>query len=147
MGKQHFLNKSYCELSITSLEDLPEKISQELDIIHMRFYKKGDTYGSKYSNSVGRRKHNLWAINSKTIISEAEDISPHLSYLKSIVSNKVDVLKKYKADPDYEIILWVWIETDNAGIGLDLMEKEIEFIHNIFNRVHFSLLTNANIEE
>ncbi len=147
MERDYFLNKSYCQFGITSDIVSPDHISQKLGLLPDRSFKKGETSISKHSGSIITKPHNLWSISSKTIISEEESISPHLKYLKSRLEGKSEVLKKLKDDTKFELSFWVWIETDNAGIGLDLSEEEMSFLTDCSNRVHFSFLTNDEIDE
>jgi hypothetical protein len=147
MNREYFTNKSYCEFGIVSQEVAPKTISKLLNIEPFNSYAKGDTFSSKHTGRVGKRFQNLWSIRSKTIISEREDLSSHILYFKSLLSNKMNVISELKNNSIYEISFWIWIETDNAGIGIDLSSEDIAFLHSISNRVHFSIITNHEIEE
>ena len=144
MNKDNFIYKSYCELGITSQEFNPEIITELLGINPFNSYCKGDTFLSKRENFTAKRFQNLWAIKSETIISEKEDLTPHILHFKSILCNKLDLLHKFKNDPRYNVSFWIWVETDNAGIGIDLTCDELAFINSIANRVHFSIITNQD---
>ena len=61
--------------------------------------------------------------------------------LKNILSQKIEILKKYKSDPRATVNFLIWIETDNSGIGFDLQEAEISFINYFSNKIQFTLLT------
>jgi hypothetical protein len=143
MGKGNFIYKTHCELAIVSNEKSLDLVTKELDISPDRFFKKGEQTISKNSGSIITKPHNLWAIRSKLISSIEESISPHIKYLQSILLSKLQVLKKYKNDPAIEVCFWIWVETDNAGIGFDLSDTEMGFINDISNKVHFSIMTNA----
>ncbi len=147
MKRDYFINKSYVNFKVISKEISPDEISIKLGISPDKSFLKGETSVSKHSGSVITKIHNLWSISSKTIISEEESISPHLKYLKSRLEGKSEVLKELKDDTRFELSFWVWIETDNAGIGLDLSEEEMSFLTDCSNRVHFSFLTNDEIDE
>jgi len=147
MDKDYFLNKSYCELGITSQEVDPKTISKLLNIEPFNAYSKGDAFSSKRTGFVAKRFQNLWAIKSEIIISEKEELSPHILYFKTLLENKLDILSEFKNNPLYDVSFWIWIETDNAGIGIDLSDEELSFINSISNRVHFSIITNHKIEE
>ncbi|MCK9208628.1 MAG: DUF4279 domain-containing protein [Salinivirgaceae bacterium] len=145
MDKDDFLIKSHCQLGITSQEIDPKTISKLLDIEPSSSYSKGEKFTSKRSGFVAKRFQNIWAIKSETLISEKEDISPHILYFKSLLENKMDVLSELKKDPLYDISFWIWIETDNAGIGIDLSNDELSFINSISNRIHISLIASRTI--
>lgn len=143
MSNDYFLVKSHCELGITSQEVDPKDISRLLDIEPFSFYSKGDIFSSPTTGFVAKRFQNLWAIKSETIVSEKEDLSPHISYFKLLLENKIDIMSKLKSNPVYDVSFWIWIETENAGIGIDLSNEELDFIGKISNRIHFSILTSS----
>jgi hypothetical protein len=143
MGTDFFSNKIYCEFIITSESVLPEEITRYLSISPHRSFKKGDTYVSKHSGSMVTRPHNLWAIMSKATISEEQDIKPHILYVKSILEEKINLLSNIKNDARMEASLWLWFQTEDAGIGIDLLEPEILFMNKIANRVHISVVTDS----
>ncbi|UGU17904.1 DUF4279 domain-containing protein [Sinomicrobium kalidii] len=147
MQSDNFISKSYCEFTITSDSVTPEELTEMLRILPSHLFKKGDKSVSKHSGSLITKPYNLWAISSKTLLSEEESISPHLEYLRSQLENKMEVLKNLKDDQNLELTFTVWIETDNSGIGLDLTEQEMSFLAGYSNRVHFSFLTNDEITE
>jgi len=145
MKKDYFVNKLYCEFTIVSDEIEPEEISHILGISPDRFFVKGETSLSRNSGSVIKKPHNLWSISSSAIISEEVNISSHLEHLKLKLIKKIKVLKRLKSDVKYELSFWVWLETDNSGIGLDISEQEMLFLTECSNRVHFSFITNDEI--
>ena len=146
MEREYFVNKSECEFAITSGVVSPDEITQEIEIEPSRSFKKGHTYISKPSGSVITNPHNLWAINSKAVISEEETLQPHIDYLKTKLSGKLAILKRYKKDKNLELIIGISIETDGAGIWLDLNEEDLDFINKICNRLSCSLLVKGIIE-
>lgn len=147
MKSDNFIYKSFCEFTISSGSVTPEELSQMLGISPSRSFKKGDTSISEHSGSLITKPYNLWAIGSKTLLSEEESISPHLEYLRSKLEDKMETLKGLKDDPNLKLIFTVWIETDNSGTGIDLTEQEMSFLADCSNRVHFSFLTNDEIGE
>lgn len=145
MERDYFVYKTHCELEIISDEVNPDLITDELNISPIRSFKKGEITTSKHSTRTGRKPHNLWAIKSESFDTEEESISQHIEYFKSILLPRIDILKKYKEDPRFEISFWIWIETDNAGIGIELNEDEISFLNSFSNRIHFSFITKNEI--
>ena len=141
MKRDSFIYKIHCELAIVSNEIISDFITTELNITPDRSFKKGDQVVSKHSGSIITKPHNLWAIRSMSSELEDETISHHIEYFMSVFLLKTDILKKYKNDNRFDVTFWIWIETDNAGIGLDLNEIELSFLNSISNRIHFSLLT------
>ena len=147
MEKDHFSNKIYCEFAIVSDTIDPDQLTKKLGISPHRFFCKEDTYKSKHSDSLITRPHNLWAVSSEKIISEEQDIKPHILQLKSLLKDCVDILKELRSDNSVELMLWFWFETEDAGIGIDIFEPEMSFIHDITNRLHFSVVANTEIAE
>lgn len=145
MEKDAFLNKSYCEFIIISEVISPDIFTKELNIQPSRSFCKGDKITSKYSNSTGKTQHNLWALQSEILISEEEDILSHINYFKNIIEEKIDIFRSYKADPKIEITFWIWIETEDAGIGLELFEQEVNFLNDVTNRIHLSFICKNNL--
>jgi hypothetical protein len=143
MERNNFVYKSHCELAIVSHEISLDFLTGELGIVPERTFRKGEQSVSKHSGSIITKPHNLWAIKSKASELEEETISHHIEYFKSTFLSKVEILKKYKEDTRFELTFWVWIETDNAGIGFDLNETEMSFINSISNRVHVSLIAKT----
>jgi len=141
VGRDYFIYKTYISFAIVSKEVDPEIITSELNLAPKRSFKKGEQSVSRRSGSVITKLHGLWEIESNTTESEEETISHHLEYLKSILLPKIDILKRYKDDPRFELSFWVWVETDNAGIGFDMDANDFAFISQIANRVHFSIMT------
>jgi hypothetical protein len=146
MEEDYFKNKSHLEFAISSNEIAPEIISKELNITPTRFFCIGDKTSSKHSPTVGVRTNNLWAIRSPDIISEKESITPHINFFKSILQSKIDILERYKKELRMELAFWIWIETEDAGYGFDLSDKEIAFLNSISNRLSISFITKGKIE-
>ncbi|PGH38363.1 MAG: hypothetical protein CRN43_15600 [Candidatus Nephrothrix sp. EaCA] len=143
--REFFLNKSYCELIITSKEITPNVITEKLNLVPSRQYVKGEEFASEHSGTKGRRFQSLWAAKSETSVLEEEGISHHISFFKSILETKIQILQSCKADERFEITFWIWIETDNTGIGLELTEPETAFLNSISNSIRFSLITKKSI--
>ena len=142
MNDNYFVYKTYCELIIVSDEFSPSSITKELEVAPTRFFLKGDQTMSKTSGSLITKPHNLWAFKLSTTYLREETIGHHISHLKSTFLKKIDLLRKYKENPNYEVSLWIWIETDNAGIGLDMNSEDLAFINCISNEVHMSFISN-----
>ncbi len=148
MERDFFMYKTQISFGITT-DDLsiePLSITEELQLNPSRMHKKGDTFIGKHTGTMGTKPRTIWAIDSEWICLEEETVSHHIEYFKFILLPKTDILKKYKEDNRFEVGFWIWIETDNAGFGLDLDENEIAFLNDFSNRVHFSLLTNMALD-
>jgi hypothetical protein len=65
--------------------------------------------------------------------------------LKSHFEGSIDKLKELKKDDKAELTLWLWFETEDAGI--DILEPELSFINCITNRMHFSVIADTEIAE
>jgi hypothetical protein len=145
MEKDYFLFNVYCEFMIVSEEVSPEQITSELNMIPDRSFKKGDQSISRHSGSIITKPHNLWSVKSKNIKSKELSINLHMQYLESILAPQSALLFKYKTDSRFETAFYIWIETNDAGVGFDLFNTELSFINNISNRVHLSLLHRESL--
>lgn len=146
MKQKAFLSDSRIKLNITSEDIHPEVITDELNIIPDVSFRKGETYIGKHSRRTFIRHINMWAIVSKTTISESQDISHHIEYFRSILKNKEDILRRYKKDPAYDVSFWIRILTDDAGVSFELSKSEMSYLSDITNRVHFSITANTEIQ-
>jgi len=136
--------KSYCELVITSDTVVPNSITDITKIKPNRTFQKGDFFKSKRSGSEGIRKHNLWAVKSRDITTEEDNILMHIDYFKKLFEDKIEGIKKLKEESHSEISFWVWIESKEVGIGLDIPESELNFINSFCNRLHFSFIGSCD---
>jgi len=136
--------KIYCELIITSKNITPTEISEKTNLESYRAYTVGDIIKSKHSGTEGKRATNLWAIKSDTTVTEVEDVTTHINYFRSKFVNKTDIFKQLKKDEGNEISFWIWIEADEVGVGIEIPEKDLMFINEISNRLHFTFLPTKN---
>jgi hypothetical protein len=137
-----FYIKCHCEFAITSKEIDVNEITQLMNIAPSRFFAKGEMITSKHSGSSIARPHNLWAISTENLIKKENDVSTHIALLKSILNEKIAVIEDLKKLSDIELTFWVWIETDDAGIGIDIFSDELLFISRICQRIHFSFIAD-----
>jgi hypothetical protein len=133
--------KSYCELIFTSGSITPEMVTKMTKLVPYRSFKKNETFYSRPSGTEGIRRQNLWAIKSDVITTEEEDVSIHLSFFKRLLNDKIEIFQKLKNDKTNEICFWIWIETNNIGVGLEIDETDLYFIYNISNRLHLSVVS------
>jgi hypothetical protein len=147
MERDYFIYKTHVSFSIVSEQVEPEKIASELRIDPDRSFRKGETSISKHSGSVITKPHNLWQIKSKDTESRDESITHHFEYLKNILLPQMDILKRYKEDSRFELTYWIWIETDNSGIGFNISSDDLTFINQIANHVYFSVITNQKYSD
>ena len=145
MRNDTFMNKSKCEFSISSKTFSPDRITEELNIQPNKTSKIGDIVTSKYSNSVGKKNYHSWSISSDCIFSDKEDITNQIKQVQFLLRGKESTIVKYKSDVDTEIIFYIWIETEDAGIGIDLSADQLSFISSISTRLHFTIITNNEV--
>lgn len=134
-----------CELLIVSNTILPEIITEYLNINPDRSFKKNERYISKNSGSMIIKPHNLWAVKSKAICKNSNEISPHIKSLKSILNISLDKLNKIKDDPNYDAVFWIWLEDETNVFGIELTSEELNFINLISNRLNISF--NGNVKK
>jgi hypothetical protein len=140
MQKDYYID-FFCEFIITSKEVEIGTITRLINIKPSRSFEKGETKVSQHSGSTITRPHNLWAISTKNIVTE-KGLAFHIDHLKFILSEKMDLLESLKNQPNLEMVFWIWIETDDAGIGFDITDNDLAFIRKIANTTHFSIVTN-----
>jgi len=146
MKSDYSLYKSHISFGIISGEIDPDVFSKELDIKPHRSFKKGEQIISAHSGSIITKPHNLWEIASKPLICEEESLEPHINYIRTMLAGKMNILKQYKHDPRIETIFWIWMETENGGIGIDLIDTDVSFFNEISNRIHFTFLAKDSID-
>lgn len=136
--------KIYCEFIIVSNNITSDEITKLTQIRPSRTYAKGEKFHSEKSGTEGRRIQNLWAVKSDTILSEEDNISSHFMYFKMLFNNCIEIMKQLKNDSETEISFWIWIESNAAGVGIDILETDLIFINEISNRMHLSLFANED---
>lgn len=141
----NFLFKVYSEYSITSDQLNATEISSILHIDPDRLFEKGESYISKKSGSLITRPHTLWSIRSKESITFDVDIDAHLTYIYSILESQLDGLSDLKNKHSCERVLWIWIETDDAGAGIDITSQTFTALNSVVDRYHFTVLPNVLI--
>lgn len=143
----NFLYKTYCEYCIVSRNIEPESITSELGLNPDRKFHKGDKSVSKNSGSLITKPHNLWAIKSNLSVSDLEDIKHHIMYLANLLNPIMDKIILYKNNSNIKITFNIWIETDNAGVGFNLKNDDLEFINSIAHSIQFSIICNSNVSD
>ena len=142
--REYFYNKSISYFSITSKSIPPEQITEELGIQPDRTFKKGP-YKRKNSDQIYTNMFHLWEISSKDAIHEEESVSPHIRYLKNKLKSKLDILRRYKKDPQYDLIVVIWLETEMGSMGFSFYEEELAFINSICNRFDCFLIAKRDV--
>ncbi len=142
--REYFYNKSRSHFAITSQTVLPEQITKELGIQPDKTFKKGP-YTRENSDTIYTNMYHLWQISSKEAIHEEESVSPHIRYLKNKLKSKLDILYRYKKDPQYDLIIVIWLETEMGGMGFSFYEEELEFINSICNRFDCFLMAKTDV--
>lgn len=143
MERDYFIYKSRCEIVIVTDEIAPDAITDELGVTPTRSFRKGEQSVSKHSGSIIVRPHNLWAARSVPTERPDESIGGHLDFFRSYFSSSIELLRGYKENDLFDVTFWVWMETDDVGVGLELDEKEIAFIHSLSNSVHLTVICNG----
>jgi len=95
---------------------------------------------SSHSGSLITKPSHLWAVASPKLESPNEDIDKHLDYLRARVERRRSAFVALKDDPHSEVTLWIWLETDDGGAGLELTDSQAQFWGSICNRIHFSVV-------
>ena len=145
MERDSFVFKTQISFAIKSDTIEPDIITKELGITPSdSSFKKGDSWMGKNTKKIYIRNSNIWRIETKWTVLEEETVSHHIEYLKTILMPKSNILKLYKEDDKYELSFWIWIETDDAGVGLDLKEEELSFLNLISNYIHFTVIGNTS---
>ena len=130
-----YLFKISCEVGVTSSEISVEEITEKLGVSPHRFFRKGV------------RGYNLWAVSSSERIFKYENVRPAIKELRKILGGKKRerALLELKNDKRCDVSMFIRVETDDAGIGMDVLEDEIAFL-NLMNWVHITCLPNQEID-
>ncbi len=147
MEQEYFSNKISSEFIIITHDTNCHMITNELGIEPTRFFNKGDEFTSKHSSRVGNKPYGLWAKRSESVISEEIDVSSHIKYFKKLLENKIEIIEKFKKHYQFETVFAIDIETEDAGIGIDLNDAELSFINKISTRYSCSFITKGSIKD
>ena len=142
-----YLFKISCEVGVTSSEISVEEITEKLGVSPHRFFRKGEEFSSRHSGTKGVRGYNLWAVSSSERIFKYENVRPAIKELRKILGGKKRerALLELKNDKRCDVSMFIRVETDDAGIGMDVLEDEIAFL-NLMNWVHITCLPNREID-
>jgi hypothetical protein len=121
----------------------PQSITDALQLTPSRTKKRGDIRISKHDGREFIEARTVWAIDSEWTVHEAETVSHHVEYFKKILTPKLEIIRKYKEDDRFDVSFWIWIETNDNGIGFYLNENELAFLNEYSNWIHFSLLPES----
>jgi len=143
MEQEYFLNKISSEFIVITHDADCHIITNELGIEPTRCFNKGDKFTSKHSSRVGYKPHGLWAIQSEPIIGEEIDVSSHIRYFQKLLENRIEVIKKLKSQ--FQCVFTIDVETEDAGIGIDLNEAELAFITKIASRYSCKYISKETV--
>lgn len=146
MEEDVFLNKIKCEFLVITHDTDCKVVTEELGIKPNRCFNKGDKVFSKYSTRTIYRPHGLWAIQSGPIVSEEVDVSWHIKYFEKLLSDKTLIINKFKIEYGFECVFSIDVETEDAGVGFDFSEEEINFIQKISSRYNCHFMCKEKIE-
>lgn len=142
MDSSYFKVKSTCQYAFSSQKVELDFLTKLLEVVPDSYYKKGDLFTSPSTKLVNKRFQHLWSLNSKEIISTEEDISAHIDYFKSLFFKKVKEIEQLKSNIEIDISFWIWIESENSGIGFDIVDTDLDFIKRISKRLNVSFVGN-----
>lgn len=145
MEKDFFSTKVSCEFAVITHDADCHIVTKELCLEPDRFFNKNDKIISKYSPNAGYCPHGLWAIKSESTIAEDIDISSHIAYFQNILANKLASIKRLKQYYKFECVFSMAIATDDAGVGIDFSESEMDFIRKISTRLSISFISKENL--
>jgi len=145
MEQKYFSNKISIEFIIITHDTDCHMITNELGIEPTRFFNKGDEFASKHSLRVGNKPYGLWAKQSESVISEEIDVSSHIKYFEKLLENKIEIIEKFKKHYQFETVFSIDIETEDAGIGIDLNDAELAFISKIASRYSCTFISKETV--
>jgi hypothetical protein len=146
MEKDFFLNKIWCEFVILTQEVNNQVVTDGLNIKPNRCYNKGDKFISNHTNVTLSRPHGLWAIKSEIVISKEQNLTVHFKYFEKILGNKIDELDALKSKYGFEFVIYISIQTEDAGAGFDLLNPEISFIIKLIDRITCFFVSKDSID-
>lgn len=134
------LKSFQCEVIITSDTFGPDDISVIIKCNPSRSYKKGDKFVLKSSGSIAIRQQNLWAFSTKESYDDQTTITDLINEIIDVFGNDLDGLVRLKNNPECEVILWVWIQGYQDGLGLEIPGSTLRLINDCFNRLNMSFV-------
>lgn len=134
MEQDFFLNKVRCAFVIITHDKDPKIVTTQLDIQPTRFFNNGDKVISKHTTRIGDKPYGLWEFQPDPVVSEELDIHTPIKYIKELLEGKTAIIDKLRDDYNFEIVMDISIETEDAGAGVDLGRDELDFINKIFSR-------------
>lgn len=140
MEKDYSLFRTHIEFIIYSDAIHPDVITRELNI-SIRIYQKNELSATRHLRPEIEKTSNAWALKTKRTDLEEETISHHIDYLKSILLPKIELIRKYKEDKRFDVLVYICVESELSGIGFDLSDDELAFLKNISNHIRFSVIT------
>lgn len=146
MEKEWFMYKLSCEFAVITYDTDYDTVTKTLNIEPDRAFKKGERSISKYSGSIITKPYNLWAIQSEPVISKELNLSYHIKFFRERLGDKIEEIEKLKNKHHFDCVFAIDIETEDAGAGFDLNEKELTFIKKIASRYSCHVLCVENID-
>lgn len=99
----------------------------------------------KRTGDVYNRPYGLWEIEMEPIIGEEPNILVSIEYFQELLGSKIDSVRKLKEYYGFESVFSIDIETEDAGVGFDLYNNDIQFINQIASRFSIHFISKENI--
>jgi hypothetical protein len=91
------------------------------------------------------KPNNVWAFDSAQKGLPSDDLLPHIRFLKDVFKDKVKILRQLSEGSRSEVVLWIWMETEDAGVGMELPGEDIAFFGSLCNRINISVIASSHI--
>ena len=118
-------------------------VTSELGISPTRSRRKGDESYSEFSSNLIIAQYGIWEI-SKTTVGKELNLTEHITYFKSLLSEKFKIIEKLKNHYKFECVFYVLVTTEDTVGGFELTAEELIFINKISNR--FTYRFSANLK-
>ena len=139
------MHRIYCEFAVITHAVNCEIVTKKLDLMPTRFFNKGDQVMSAHTSRTILRPHGLWAIRSSPVVDKELDLSFHIDYFKNLLGDKKEVINSLKHDYNFECVFAIEVETEDAGIGFDLSDRELLFIKDVSSRFSCHFMVREKI--
>ena len=140
------LTKIESVFGVITNEDDCHIVTNELGISPSRYRQKGEQHRSEFSSNTIIAQYGIWEI-SKTTVGENLDLSEHIKYFKSILSEKFEAIEKLSKHYKFVCVFYILVTTEDTVGGFELNDEEISFIKKISNRFIFRFSANLQLAD
>lgn len=136
-----------CEFQVFTGEKNTNLVSKILGIQPTRQFNVGDVRAiSSSSGKVGFATHGLWVLNSLSYVDSSHSIDKHIDALIQQIQPQIGSFLNLKNQYGFKFTFWIWMETDDAGIGDQISIENILAIGHLGADMRFSIICKKSLD-